>query len=233
MKKVATLLLVVVATIASAVIVAPYMVYEFKQRDLEGSFSKLRLEADKIASIQLAEISDILENQIDAADTLIGSSKTDHCYKAAKQSGWFTNGAYQKCALRYVLGYYTDLSKDQLQNLLEQNQNLHAVFINMDSSFTNDCAVGPKSFGAAIRYHAAGQTECGIPPNSSPNSFLYNTYSEHTDWSLDRDMVDGSLNQIWIAFEQTYLYKDLGCKGLAFLGCNNLPLDQPFHPKAP
>ena len=187
-------------------------------------------------------------NQLNIVDSEILSSKMDVCYLGNVERGWTVASKYQTCYLRYTATFSTDLTKQEVAQLLSSSgaSKYLGKFIGQDGGYTQQCSLFSNiDEGNTMVYRPANMGEfsqdspCSIPDqdnlypprwsstfassahDSSRSSYAYSSY--------DQNSVDNSKNRIWIAFREGYYKKDISC-GINVFFCSVSTHDKVVHP---
>lgn len=239
-KKILIALLIIVSVPALFVVVNIADNYR-KSIAAESKIKNARQTAEIVSDEKIKEATNILKELGIATDSL-GSSKTDVCYVNHRDQGWFAASWYQDCYIRYVDGFTTKLSRDEVMQRLTSNIKTPAYFGQSYSVSVNrgvsNCGLFEEEYKTTLLYRPANYRldhySCEIPnplqalwsvkgPIVSDDELSVKAYR-----TFDIDEVDNSKNQVWIMFDDHYYHEDLGC-GVGAVFCNN-PRSKPVHP---
>lgn len=166
----------------------------------------------------------------------IESSKVDVCYVTHRDAGWVASGWYQDCYLRYVSGFVTAMSREELRSSVMANPSTLLYFGEEYSS--SYCGLFGQNYEATLIFRPANITneeyDCNVPrllqglwsvrgPATHDDELSVKTYK-----TFDPETVPNSQNQVWFVFDERYYHEELGC-GLGPIFCSN-PRNKPVHP---
>lgn len=203
-----------------------------------------RSSTEQTADKKLEQITSLI-TQAGITDKQIASSKIDVCYVTHADQGWFAYTYYQDCYLRYVQGYTTKLSKDELKRKLLAQPEAQNLFNKENSNPTaafEDCELYQKAFTdttnkGELIYRPANVTNdeysCKVP-NPLQGLFsvkgpiiLDNELATKTYRTFDATKIDNSTNQFWFSFDEYYYHEGLGCSAGGIF-CDN-PRPKPIQ----
>lgn len=164
---------------------------------------------------------------IDVSEPL-GIAKTSVCYVNHTDSGWFASDWYQRCYIRYLHGYITDVPKQQVYSVLENADNSVHLFGNPYGLSTLDesCVLYAYEHHLdSVVYRSSNvlknQTKyddsCSIPSQIQGNwsvggpIILDNELSVKRYQTFDDALVKNDAPQIWLVFDVQYYQESLGC----------------------
>lgn len=187
-----------------------------------------RSTAERTADKKLEQIENLVA-QAGITDKQIASSKIDICYVTHTDQGWTVSSYYQDCYLRYIQGYTTKLSKDELKQKLLAQQEAQTLFNEEYRSLAavlDECELYHEALTftpskGELTYRPANVTDeeysCKVPNplrglwsvrgpfiiDDALAAKIYRTY--------DITRIDNSTNQFWLSFDEHYYHEDLGC----------------------
>lgn len=203
-----------------------------------------RSSTEQTADKRLEQIAKLITHA-GITDKQIASSKIDVCYVTHSDQGWFAYTYYQDCYLRYVQGYTTKLSKDELKRKLLAQPEAQSLFNKENSNSTtviDDCELYQKAFTdttnkGELIYRPANVTNdeysCKVPnplqglfsvkgPIVLDDELAIKIYRNY-----DTTKIDNSSNQFWFTFDEYYYHEDLGCNAGGIF-CDN-PRPKPIQ----
>lgn len=197
----------------------------------KSKVTHVRLSVEQQADEEFYAMVDALQ-QNGLIDSEVGNSKYDVCYISEDDAGWMAYNYYQICYLRYVKGYTTSASKNDLNRVAHANQNLFGETI--DKSFGDEaypCRIAEYQFKESLRYITSksqndNRSECDAPSSIKGLHSIAGASGGIVIRKIWGDSVpsqNGNVSQseIWLSRERAYYREDLGC-GLNLLFCINL-----------
>lgn len=203
-----------------------------------------RESAESYVDGKVDEAIDTLQKSGVVIDRL-GSSKVDVCYidyRGKSPDSW-----YQDCYLRYVEGFSTSLTIDEVRSKLLSNPRSISIFGNDSSKMQTNpdylyCTLFDR-FNHTDDYRTelqmipantkGGYGECEIPDllqsygSVKGHIKLSDELSVKEYNTFDSSSIDNSQNQIWLMFNKHYYHEELGC--VKTIVCTK-PRSKPAHP---
>lgn len=191
-----------------------------------------RSSGEKISEQKLAQFEKLVR-EAGVTDQQIASSKVDVCYIAHMSNDFWPVTNYQNCYFRYVRGYTTAISKDELVQKLRAQPGFATLFIERDwstsaigcelyqNTYTNGRSNGKLSYRPTDM--AIERFDCTVPdPKQGLNTIDgfedADTLATKVYQAYDASKIDNTTNQLWYSFDEKYYSEDLGCDNSFYCG---------------
>jgi hypothetical protein len=192
---------------------------------------KQRQDSEKASESQVKSNTEYIKETLGVTKN-IGSSKIDVCYLNHSDGGWMIAYWYQDCYLRYVDGFETSLSRDEVIARIVANPKSKELFSSEYDYGPDGCLIYQRLFYVPANY-AGMDYDCFVPNQLqgiwSVRGAITNDGKLSTKKyrSFDNEMVNRTVNIIWVTHEDHYYHEQLGC-GIG-LFCSS-PRAKPVHP---
>ena len=158
------------------------------------------------------------------ATTPIASSKVDVCEITSQGGGWMASSYEQRCELRYVEGYATDLDLNVIYERLKVvPSNQRDKCQRFSGSLPYD-RIMVRSANSPISPY---DCEMPTPTGALPSQMEQSQRGKHFR-TYDPVAVDNTRNQVWLIVEVDYYREKLGCAPDGFIFCTS-PRETPLR----
>ena len=197
-------------------------------RDIASSRSVAEKEADKKVERNIT----YLKTSLGVSNT-IGSSKIDICYLNHNDQGWMIASWYQDCYIRYIDGFETTLSIDEVKAKIFSDPNSKKLLSSENDFGPRGCRLYESIYYIPSNY-VGNDYDCEVPNQLQGTWSVRGAITQDSELStktyrkFDYLSVKKSINQIWVITEDHYYSEELNC-GVGIL-CPS-PRKEPVHPE--